>query len=382
MSSIKNLLNKYKDKVVPPKLPKFERPKDFEGVKNTVGQVIQTTRDVRGKVNEFQNIFNEISRKVNNKGALDNEIRFMLNSLLNNPAQLPANQNPYRDKYPTKESSPLYGNITKTPRDQNSYSEKHPTRESSPLYDTIADIPDSSDDNRRDWYGNSQQYSDTRTNFKTIKEYDGKYDPDNVNMVKKEIISVLKDGRGSIKDLFTADGRSPITTRKRLSNMDLSDSFYWGIVINKYNPGNSKIPDFPIEFHDGWWPVTSCDFGKSNVSSREFKLPNSNIAVPEDGERSTDLTIALVDNSRHAITYWLEEYTRIAYDVKTNVVVPYKRLTFDIEIYQYDRTMTTLYYKNLLCVIKNRTNVFNGTGSHVTEEPRIEFSIVGEIINE
>lgn len=171
------------------------------------------------------------------------------------------------------------------------------------------------------------------------------------------------------------------TTRKRLEGFELADSFYWGLNITRYEGGNisSFLPEFPPEFSNGWWPVTTCSFSKGSLKSRNIRVPFLDFNIPATKERPSNFRMTVIDNATHSIRYWLEKYINSCFDIDTNQVLPYKNLLWNIIVYRYDCTMNTLYRKNILCLLSEFTSIFNGESAHSVDEIDLEFNVVGEI---
>jgi len=173
------------------------------------------------------------------------------------------------------------------------------------------------------------------------------------------------------------------TTYQRMHDFEFSDSFFWGLNIRAFDSagsgfGKSLLPKFPEEFSAGWWPVTSCSFTKGSLQSKSFQLPFFKLEIPALGERPSNLKLSVVDNARHAIRYWLEDYVRKTFDVDNNIVLPYKNICWDITVYRYDCTLNTLYSKQMICLLSSYNAPFLGMENHGYDEIDLEFEIVGE----
>lgn len=220
------------------------------------------------------------------------------------------------------------------------------------------------------------QYSGWKTTDEngTIIKYTGMLD----SILKKY---GFKSGSMKFNELKEGPDGNPImmTTRKNLVGFEMADNFYWGISIKKATQYESKLPDFPADFSNGWWPVMTASFTKSSLKSRSIRLPFINLEIPFNGERPSGLKLSILDNARRDVRYYFEKYVKSVFDISNNTVLPYKNLLFDIQVYQYDCTLNTMYTKNLLCVVGEMTNSFIGEQGHSADEIEVNFTIVGEV---
>jgi len=163
-------------------------------------------------------------------------------------------------------------------------------------------------------------------------------------------------------------------------NFEMSDDMYWGVRITPFNssPIISMLPEFPEEFNWGWWPVISCSFTKNSLKSKTFQFPFFALTIPYQSERPSKLKLEVLDNNRKAIRYWLEQYVEECFDLDNNTVLPYKNICWDITVYRYDMTLSTMYAKRLICLLSEFNCAFNGSSVHVSDEIDLNFEIVGE----
>jgi hypothetical protein len=204
---------------------------------------------------------------------------------------------------------------------------------------------------------------------------DGKFRPELKDQMIRQLAGAIVKGQVSESDDWFAG-------YARWQDFEFSDEMWWGCSIYPYAPegkqGFSRLPQFPPQYQDGWWPVVAASFNKGSIRSKSFNLPFFDLDLPVSATRPSQLRITFVDDAKRSIRYWLEDYIRLVFDFDTNSTVPYKHLCLLIEFYRYDITRAVLYRKKFICMIKDPTSVFNGGNSHQLDEIDIEFNIVGE----
>ena len=204
---------------------------------------------------------------------------------------------------------------------------------------------------------------------------DGKFRPEFKDTAIRKLAGAIVNGQVSESDDWFAG-------YARWQDFEFSDDMWWGCSIYPYQPDGqdnfSRLPKFPPQYQDGWWPVVNASFNKGSIRSKSFNLPFFDLDLPVSATRPSQLRITFVDDVKRSIRYWLEEYIRLVFDFDTNSTVPYKHLCLLIELYRYDITRAVLYRKKFICMIKDPTSVFNGGNAHQLDEIDIEFNIVGE----
>jgi len=192
---------------------------------------------------------------------------------------------------------------------------------------------------------------------------------------------VWKSSTGDIK-ILKDDDQIYFQTYNKLRDFEFSDNFYWGVKLTKFESeaafGKSLLPDFPADYQSGWWPVTACSFTKGSLTSKSFQLPFFKLEIPHQGGRPSNLKLTMVDDSKHSIRYWLDNYIRKTFDLENNLVLPYKNICWDIIVCRYDCTLHTLYQKDLICLLSQFNSPFLGVGHHGSDDIDLSFEIVGE----
>ncbi len=152
--------------------------------------------------------------------------------------------------------------------------------------------------------------------------------------------------------------------RNAIRSIEWGKSFNWDI----------QIPDAPAPFNQ-WFPASSVNENKYNLTLKEFPLWHNVYSVPE-GTSEFSVSITFFDDHRLTILEWLSKWVNEEILNNGRFITPLKQAAKDIYIVKTNTTGEEI-LRSHYWVIPKDSGFYKGESSPDPYSGEIEFVIVG-----
>lgn len=220
---------------------------------------------------------------------------------------------------------------------------------------------------------------------------------------------------------FSKNGSS-----RKFGSYSLDTNAYWEVILEplcceKLNGGLSFLPSIQeinvmnklqhgiVTRYSKWIPFISFDLQKSKMIGKSLSLFDGEINYPSSVELTNELRLTVVDDEFKSWRQYFQKCMEVSvynstphkekdqfYEKTTDSLLQdlarltivdkdviciafYKNITFNIRIYLMNPQYSTVRYYNLLCVLKDFSEEYNGDTDGGAQDLNLTFSIVGEL---
>lgn len=182
---------------------------------------------------------------------------------------------------------------------------------------------------------------------------------------------------------------APFKGRKSIMGFSLDSSHLWDIALFPYkgeeNGNKTELPNTPTQNKDdgsdAWIPAISYSFSDYKMESKNIPaaLGFSEMSIPLMRTNTQDFNMMVIDDQYGHWCDYFHKVSKATASVDGLEVVPYKNVTFQLNLFILDVGAHIRYYRKLLVVLKDWEKQHTGEEDPAIVTYNLNFQIVGEI---